>query len=266
MKRIFVIALTLLFSATSLVAQKSVSLRVMSMNIKEGGKYIGNLSEPYAELINQYKPDVICLQEVDYRTSRNGERDWLNEVAMATGMMPYFCKARNYQGGGFGTALLCKWPFYRVTKIITDLTGEGAREVRSSGWIYFTTPEGVSVRVATTHLALETPQLTIRHLADVNSHIFAEGEEIPTLLVGDFNADEDSDPIKYAANRWVDLGRGYGDTYPSSRPEITYSDQRLDYVMASPKTGWTVQKYEILDCPELSDHRFIVADVTYTYP
>lgn len=265
MKRITKILLALLLSATTLhtvSAQKSVSLRVMSMNIKEGGKYINHLSAPYAELINQWQPDVVCLQEVDYRTTRNGGRDWLNEVAMATGMMPYFCQSMGYQGGGFGTALLCKWPFFGLTKIVTNL--DGAREPRATGWIYFTTPEGVTVRVATTHLALESSQMTIKHLADINSKMFAEDDTTPSLLVGDFNATDGSDPIVYAGNRWKDLGKGYGNTYPTSREEITYSPSRLDYVMAYPKTGWSVVEYRILDCPELSDHRFIVADVTFT--
>ena len=263
-KRVLTLAIVLLGAVLSVSAQRSVSLRVMSMNIKEGGRYCGFLSAPYAELIAQYEPDVVCLQEVDQMTTRNGGRDWLNEVAMATGMMPYFCHSMNYQGGGFGTALLSRWPFYKMTKIVTNLSG--AREPRASGWIYVQLPEGECVRVATTHLALESSQMTIQHLADVNKNIFAEGDTIPTLLVGDFNANEGSDPISYAANRWKDLGKGYGNTYPTSRPEITYAAQRLDYVMASPKTGWTVESYTILDRPDLSDHRFIVADVTYTFP
>lgn len=254
---------TLLCASQRVQAQEgTIRLRVMSMNIKEGGRYCGFLSAPFAELINQHKPDVVCLQEVDHRTTRNGGRDWLHEVAAATGMMPYFCQSMTYQGGGFGTALLCRYPFHRLTKIITTL--EGAREPRSTGWLYFALPEGGIVRVASTHLALESSQMTIRHLADVNSKLFAEDESTPTLLVGDFNAAEGSDPISYAANRWVDLGRGYGNTYPSSREDITYAPCRLDYVMAYPKTGWSVVSYEILDCPELSDHRFIVAELTYT--
>ena len=240
----------------------SFSIRVMSMNIKECGKYCGYKSAPYAELINQYQPDVVCLQEVDYRTTRNGGRDWLNEVALDTGMWPYFSQSMTYQGGGFGTALLCRYPFWGLTKIISNITG--AREPRSTAWLYLTLPEGGVVRVATTHLALESGQITIQHLADVNSKMFKEDSTTPTLLIGDFNSQEGSDPYTYAGNRWVDLGKGYGDTYPTSRPDITYANQRLDYVMASPKTGWSVVKYEILDCPDLSDHRFIVADLTYT--
>jgi endonuclease/exonuclease/phosphatase family metal-dependent hydrolase len=88
-----VISLLALCPFVSAFGQKTISLRVMSMNIRQGGEYAGNKSEPYSELINKYNPDVVALQEVDYKTTRNGKRDWLNEVAMQTGMFPYFCKS-----------------------------------------------------------------------------------------------------------------------------------------------------------------------------
>ena len=94
----------LLFSQT--LAGQGISVRVMSMNIKEGASYASNESKPYADLIKEYNPDFVCLQEVDYKTIRNGNRDWLNEVARQTGMFPYYCKSFSYQGGGFGLSLI----------------------------------------------------------------------------------------------------------------------------------------------------------------
>lgn len=238
-------------------AGERLSLRVMSMNIKEGAEYASHKVEPYAALINEYAPDVVCLQEVDYMTKRNGNKDFLNELAAATGMFPFWSQSFIYQGGGFGVAILSKYPFMKAEKIITDLRNEGAREPRSTAWIYINLPEGATVRVATTHLALETPELTIRNIADVNKKMFVQDKRTPSLLIGDFNAREDSDQIKYAKNTWQEIGEGTGFTIPSDKP-----NRKLDYVMGYPKK-WKSTKYEIIARPDLSDHCFVMDDVIY---
>lgn len=247
--------MAIFFSLHPSDAGERVRLRVLSMNIKEGALYASHRAEPYAELINKYSPDVVCLQEVDYMTIRNGKKDFLNELAEATGMFPYWCQSFSYQGGGFGVAILSKYPFLKAEKIISSI--EGAREARSTGWIYISLPEGGTVRVATTHLALESATITTRNLADVNKHMFAEDERTPTLLIGDFNATDDSDPIKYAKITWQEIGAGTGFTIPSDKP-----NRKLYYVMGFPK-NWKSERYEIIARPDLSDHCFVLADVIY---
>lgn len=255
MKKVYIFIAFLLCLLPSFgAAGQTISLRVMSMNIKEGASYASNESKPYADLIMEYDPDFVCLQEVDYKTIRNGKRDWLNEVAKQCGMFPYYCKSFSYQGGGFGTAILSKYPFFKAFK--TVFSASGTREDRASGWVYVQLPSGMTVRVATTHLALETADITTKHIASVNSAIFADDTTTPTLLVGDFNATPDSDPIKYAKIKWQEIAPGQGFTIPSSGP-----NRQLDYVMGYPKQ-WKYSKYEILARPALSDHCFIVADVS----
>lgn len=255
MKKVYIFIAFLLCLLPSFgAAGQTISLRVMSMNIKEGASYASNESKPYADLIMEYDPDFVCLQEVDYKTIRNGKRDWLNEVAKQCGMFPYYCKSFSYQGGGFGTAILSKYPFFKAFK--TVFSASGTREDRASGWVYVQLPSGMTVRVATTHLALETADITTKHIASVNSAIFADDTTTPTLLVGDFNATPDSDPIKYAKIKWQEIAPGQGFTIPSSGP-----NRQLDYVMGYPKQ-WKYSKYEILARPDLSDHCFIIADVS----
>lgn len=97
-KFVKIYALLLLFSLTqNMYAQEKISVRVMSMNIKEGGSCAGHLSAPFAKLISEYKPDFVCLQEVDYKTVRNGKRDFINELAVETGMFPYYCQSFSYR-------------------------------------------------------------------------------------------------------------------------------------------------------------------------
>ena len=81
--------------------------------------------------------------------------------------------------------------------------------------------------------------------------------ELPTLLIGDFNATPDSDTMNYAKFKWQDIGEGTGNTISSTNPT-----KRIDYVMGYPKT-WIRKSYEIVCNPGLSDHCFIVADVEH---
>ena len=55
------------------------------MNIRQGGEYAGNKSEPFSDLINRYDPDMIALQEVDYKTTRNGKSTLLNTIEFMLG-------------------------------------------------------------------------------------------------------------------------------------------------------------------------------------
>lgn len=256
MKRIYTY-LAFMLCPLLLDAQTTLSLRVMSMNIRQGAEYAGHRSEPYSDLIKKYDPDVIALQEVDYKTARNGGRDWLNEVAMQTGLFPYYCKSISYQGGAFGTALLSRYPFYKAGKDV--FRHEDTREDRATGWIYIQFPSGQSLRVGTVHLSLETSQLTIQHFASVNKAFFAEDTLSPALMIGDYNAASGSDPINYVKNKWQEIIPGMGPTIPSDKPTT-----QLDYVMGYPKGAWRCTHYEILARPDMSDHCFIVADLEIT--
>lgn len=251
MKRILTI-LCFVFLSCSLNAQE---VRVMSMNIKEGGKLALYRVEPYAEVIKEQHPDFVCLQEVDHRTTRNGNKDFLGELAQLTGMFPYFCQSFSYQGGGFGVAILSKYPFYKVQKQVASING--AKEDRATGWVYVMLPNGKKIRVASTHLALESNDVTTQNIAQINLKIF-EDKDTPTLLVGDFNSTPESGPIEYAKIKWQEIGAGSGFTIPAENP-----NRQLDYVMGYPKNKWECLSYEILALPKLSDHCFIVADVKY---
>lgn len=244
---------------TELFAQKTAEVRVMSMNIRLGGELAKYKAEPYAAIINEYKPDFVALQEVDYKTPRNGFKDWLNDLALQTGMFPEFFQSINMGiDGGYGTAVLSKYPFYKSTKNLFPKVDK-EREPRASGWIYVMLPEDVTARFMTVHLALQNATNTTNNINHINKQFFAEDNLTPGLMIGDFNAVPDSDPINFAKRKWEEMAPGAGYTIPASKPA-----KQLDYVMAYPKGKWKCVKYEILPHPELSDHCFIVADLTIT--
>jgi endonuclease/exonuclease/phosphatase family metal-dependent hydrolase len=129
--------------------------------------------------------------------------------------------------------------------------------MRACSWIDVLMPDKRKVRVAVTHLDVANDdQVRISMLATINTNMLTNNE-LPTLLIGDFNATPESDTMNYAKFRWQDIGEGTGNTISSTNPT-----KRIDYVMGYPKT-WIKKSYEIVCNPGLSDHCFIVADVEH---
>lgn len=234
---------------------QNISLRVISMNMYEGGKAANYNAEAFCDFIRQYDPDVVVFQEMDNYTTRNDNKDLLSEMAISLGMFPYFGKSFTYQSGDFGNAILSKYPFYNAKTITSKPTG--ANEMRSCSWVDVVLPNKRKVRVGVTHLDVASDeQIRVSMLATINSNILKDNN-LPTLLIGDFNARPDSETINYAKFKWQDIGADTGNTISSSNPT-----QRIDYVMGHPKT-WIKNKYQIVCEPGLSDHCFIVADVEH---
>ena len=257
MKRYFkwIVAALFILSAAGVFAQTPVKLRVMSMNIRLGGQLAGYKADAYAALINEYHPDVVCLQEVYYKTFSNGGRDWLNDAAVLTGMFPEFFQSFMQGNGGYGTAILSKYPFFKSWKSVYPKKN-GEREPRACGWICIQLPDGQVVRVMTVHFALQNATNTTQNIQLVTKDFLEEDKTTPGLMVGDYNADAGSDPIVYAKRTWEEMCPGAGFTIPAEKPA-----KQLDFVMGYPKGRWTCKKFDILAHPELSDHCFLVVDL-----
>ena len=252
----YILALSLTILGLSSVSAQS-AFRVMSMNIREGGERASYKSKPFADCINEYKPDFVCLQEVDNKTNRNGKRDWLNEVAMQTGMFPLFVKSMDYRDGGFGVAILSKYPFYKSGYIISTfpITNGKKVEPRGTGYIYVMLPDGQPLRVIFTHLALGMDNIK-KNIADINTYILEQDLDTPSLLLGDMNCDEGTSASNYLLATWQDLGYQTGKTFPVDKLE-----QRIDYITGYPKRTFARTDFQVVAHPELSDHCFIIADL-----
>ena len=93
------------------------SLRVMTYNIHIGKGMDGKADlARIAGVIKSADVDVVALQEVDVKTRRSGvESDQLKELAKLTGMHGVFAKARDFDGGEYGQAVLSRRPITQNT-------------------------------------------------------------------------------------------------------------------------------------------------------
>ncbi|MFV0265651.1 MAG: endonuclease/exonuclease/phosphatase family protein, partial [Draconibacterium sp.] len=101
----FKIKLVLVFCGILLVLQQSTAqsnpfrLKIMSFNVCRSGELTQYSVIPFADLIRQYEPDIIALQELDYMTSRNTGIDFTTKLGAELGMFPVFGRTIYYQGG-----------------------------------------------------------------------------------------------------------------------------------------------------------------------
>jgi endonuclease/exonuclease/phosphatase family metal-dependent hydrolase len=88
-----------------------VRISVLTYNIYHGEDANGGSNlDAVAGIINSLKPDLVALQEVDNKTGRAKGLDLTAELSRRTGMKGIFGKAMDYDGGGYGEAVLSRYP------------------------------------------------------------------------------------------------------------------------------------------------------------
>ena len=89
--------------------KRESSLRIMSYNIRNlrGMDDVRDLGR-VAKVINESKPDVVAVQEVDSVTGRSEQTDVLGLLAAETHMHPVYAAAIDYDGGKYGVGILSR--------------------------------------------------------------------------------------------------------------------------------------------------------------
>ena len=77
MKKLFVILLSVLIASPIIEAKKPMRVTILCYNIQIGKRAD---IDSYVEFAQKYNPDVIALQEVDYKTRRSTRHEDLRSV------------------------------------------------------------------------------------------------------------------------------------------------------------------------------------------
>lgn len=234
------------------------TLRVMTYNIHHANPP----SEPVkidmaaiARVINQEKPDLVALQEVDAYTERSGKKlDQARELARLTGMKSFFMKALDYQGGEYGIAVLSKHPIVDSTGYLLPRDPAVGGEDRAVASITVELPGNKKVIFASTHLDLKEANRLLQAKA-LTGHF--ENSRIPMILAGDFNALAGSPVINWFDQHFKrTCGTDCAPTIPVINPNRT-----IDFVMYKPEKSFKVMKTRVVDEQYASDHLPVVAEL-----
>lgn len=242
----------LLFLSTNISAQ---SLKVMSFNTRMSGQMTEYEVAPFATFIRKHNPDVVMLQEVDFKTKRNGYKDFSTQLAAELGMFSIFGKAINSSDGEYGVAILSKYPFIAINNQVFEGI-DGVKETRTLLYVDIETPENKNiVRLACTHLDHSTDIVRSAMAEQINERIGSG--DIPTILAGDFNAVLTSNAISVVMKHWQRICND-ALTYPADQPT-----SKIDYIFGLPNGKWSVKSYKVVSNADISDHAALIAEVEY---
>jgi endonuclease/exonuclease/phosphatase family metal-dependent hydrolase len=227
-------------------------LRVVTYNIHHGEGVDGKIDLPrVAAVIASAEPDVVAVQEVDQGAARTARVDQPAELARLTGLKCIFARNIDYDGGGYGTAVLTRLPVKGVEQHRLPSHYDG--EQRGVQVVELGAGDETVVFFAT-HLdyrADDGERLdSVRKIAA----LAADNGDRPMLLAGDLNAAPDSRAMARFGVDWRRANDEPRATYPAAAPT-----KQIDYVLFRPAVRWHVVEVRVLDEATASDHRPLLA-------
>ena len=243
-------------------------IRIMSYNIAAGH---GDISA-IAEVIREYDPDIIALQEVDVNWGiRSGYDDQAEYLAEALDMDYFYGEIYTLEpdrdGEGipdrqYGLAFLSKEPIWysrnhQITRHSTQPGEPGIQPLPGFPEIAIPFPGGI-VHFFNTHLDYR-PDPAVRETQIMEMIGIMTEVDAPVVLAGDLNARPDApelDPLfVLLRDAWEEREDedDPGFTFPADEP-----DRRIDYILHSPH--FEVAMIEVVES-QASDHLAIVADL-----
>ncbi len=251
--KIFLFVGCVLLQVNSGMAQSSpFRLKIMSFNVCRSGELTQYSVVPFANLIRQYDPDMIALQELDYKTTRNTGIDFTTKLGAELGMFPVFGKTINYKGGEYGIAVLSKYPFLSVKT--EQLPTPADREQRAVLITEVQLPSGQNVRFASTHLDQSSDAISSAMASALNTFLLKD--DMPTIVGGDFNTRPEQETIANGMQQW----KRFCNDDPTSPDKPT---KKIDYLFGYPKEKCKTINYQVIVQTGISDHCPIVAEVEF---
>lgn len=209
--------------------------------------------EAIAKVINDAKPDLVALQEIDRFTKRSGvELDQAAELGRLTGMHSYFVKAINWSGGEYGIAVLSKFKILDTMSLHLPMVEGIAGEARAVAIIKVKI-KGKKLLFASTHLDIvqQHRELQVRAITD-----YFKAQKLPVILAGDFNDVPGSKTLKIlnADFKITCANTSCPKTFPQINPNRT-----IDYILYQPEGKFETINHQVIPEEYASDHKPVKA-------
>ena len=246
MKRLIILFVALAAVSCEMVNEiilPSDGVVLMSYNVRSG-KGMDNKRDlnRTAAVIRAARADVVALQEIDSVTHRSNGKDVAAILGKKCSMFHTFSKAIDFDGGGYGVALLSREKPVAVQRFALP----GREEARTLLVVEFK-----HYIVASTHLSL-TAEDRMASLAVIDSVAMAATK--PIFIAGDWNATPKSEFGRALGEKMQYLTDTEVCTFPADNPNTV-----IDYIVTPRKQAVEILRREVINEPMASDHRPIIA-------
>jgi len=238
--------------------KEKTTIKVLSFNILHGATMKNDFNlDRLAQVIIDADPDLVAMQEVDFKTNRAKKYDLVTELGWRTKMVPIFAKAMSYDDGEYGEGILSKKSLISSRNVA--LPYSKGHEPRAAVEVTIALNNNDTISFVGTHLDHEEGVDRDNQAIKINE-AFANNK-YPTILAGDLNATPESSTIKILEKVWKpSYGNNPEPTYPSSNPRI-----KIDYVMFTPMNRWTVIDTEVIRDTVATDHCVYLVTLQLNY-
>lgn len=253
--------------------------------------FVDNLDKLKA-FLKQEDPDIIGLQEVDFQSSRSYFQNQLDSVANELGYytsyrsitwdkryvpFPYWPPKHHFGKVLSGHAILSKYPIENESTLILEKPISAAFYFKK---FYLERPiQKLSIRVGDRllnlmHLHFEAfDQKTRENQAKVLKELCENSEELPTLILGDFNAEpswtDGEDQTMNTVFSTLGIASAIDSAKYLSNPNAHFSFssrepyQMIDYVLYNPSELVPLSSKVHQEAGEISDH--FPVSLTFTF-
>jgi endonuclease/exonuclease/phosphatase family metal-dependent hydrolase len=227
-------------------------IRVLTYNIHHARGTDDKVDlERIASVIKGMNPDVAAIQEVDQGTARTERVDMPAELRRLTGMQALFARNIDFEGGGYGTAVLTRLPVKgnELHRLPSHYQGEqrGVHVVELGAGedtiVFFSTHLDYRPEDHERLASVEKIRTLMKPFGDA-----------PMILAGDLNANPDSRVLQEFERDWKRANAEVAATFPSAAPA-----KQIDYILVRPAHRWRTIETGVLDEPAASDHRPLFA-------
>ncbi|TFH26399.1 MAG: hypothetical protein E4H10_07090 [Bacteroidia bacterium] len=222
-------------------------VRILTYNILHGETLKGDFDlDRIAAVILLADPDLVALQEVDFRTKRARNMDLAGELGQRCGLVPLFGRAMPFDGGEYGEGILSRYSFIATRS--HPLPAQEGKEPRAALEVQVLLPGRDTLIFIGTHLD-HTRDETDRIMQATKLNALFTDRDMPTILCGDLNARPESSTMSILFEEWTEASTDLDPTFPSKQ-----ATRKIDYVLYRPLNRWRVIETSVICDTIASDH------------